>query len=148
MPYKKLKVLNYTEQDLRELWRIEYCQNPIITFDSVEVRFYEDMFDHAFYESSDRNDPEKDIYSLNRLEKILWIKEALKDATAILKQGWDRKDKKYFTDRRVSIVKGNYVVIIRFTGFRKAKFITAYEKNDIENILEGPDFDTDSCQYT
>lgn len=70
-----------------------------------------------------------------------WIKETLQDKTAILKKGWDKKKKKYYQDRRVAIVKGNYVVIIRFTGKLKAKFVTAYEKNDIEKILNNPDFE-------
>jgi hypothetical protein len=35
----------------------------------------------------------------------------------------------------------NYVVIIRFTGKLKAKLVTAYEKNDVENILKNPDFE-------
>ncbi len=32
------------------------------------------------------------------------------------------------------------MVIIRFTGMLKAKFVTAYEKDDISNILNSPDF--------
>ena len=79
--------------------------------------------------------------SLNRLEKIYWIKDTLQDKDAILKKGWDAKSKTYFKDRRVAIVNGNYVVIIRFTGLLKAKFVTAYEKEDIENILKSPDFE-------
>jgi len=38
-------------------------------------------------------------------------------------------------------VKGNYVVIIRFTGLLKARFVTAYEKDDIRKILASPDFE-------
>ena len=79
--------------------------------------------------------------SYNRLEKIYWIKATLLDEKAILKKGWDNQGKAYFKDRRVAIVKGNYVVIIRFTGLLKAKFVTAFEKEDIGNILSGPDFE-------
>ena len=99
------------------------------------------MFDHVFFESADRREKEKSILSLNRLEKIYWIKDTLRDSMAILKKGWDAKRKEYFKDRRVAIVKVNYVVIIVFTGFLKANFVTAYEKNDIENILNAPDFE-------
>ncbi|MFN6087093.1 MAG: hypothetical protein ACK476_19460, partial [Fluviicola sp.] len=99
------------------------------------------MFDHCFYESSSRKSKDKSILSLNRLEKMLWIKDTLQDETAILKKGWDSKTKTYFKDRRVAIIKNNYVVIIRFTGKLKAKFVTAYEKNDIENIEDSPDFE-------
>lgn len=52
----------------------------------------------------------------------------------MLKQGWDRDKKKYVNDRRVAFVKNNYIVIIRFTGIKKASFITAYELQEDENI--------------
>jgi len=141
MAYKKIKPLQLSEEDLRKIWRVEYCEQDIFTFDKVQVKFYEDMFDHAFFESSNRLEKDKSVLSLNRLEKIHWIKETLQDKDAILKKGWDTKNKVYFKDRRVAIVKENYIVIIRFTGLLKAKFITAYEKNDVENILKSPDFE-------
>ena len=49
------------------------------------------MFDHAFFESADRVEKDKSVLSLNRLEKIHWIKETLNDKDAILKKGWDTK---------------------------------------------------------
>jgi hypothetical protein len=49
--------------------------------------------------------------------------------------------KRIFQNRRVAIVKGNYVVIISFTGLLKAKLVSAYEKIDITNILSSPDFE-------
>lgn len=141
MAYKKIKPQNLSEDELREIWRTEYCEHDIVTFDNVQVKFYEDMFDHAFFESAERVEKDKSILSLNRLEKIHWIKDTLQDKDAILKKGWDTKNKVYFKDRRVAVVKGNYVVIIRFTGLLKAKFVTAYEKEDVENILNSPDFE-------
>jgi hypothetical protein len=145
MEYKKLKPYNLpeerVEEKMRELWYNQYCQSDIETFDGVKVRFYEDMFDHSFYESSDRIKGDKSILSLNRLEKMLWIKDTLQDNKALLKKGWDKVKKKYSNNRRVAIVKGNYVVIIMFTGYLRAKFITAFEKNEIEIILQAPDFE-------
>lgn len=141
MEYKKLKPQNMSEADLRQLWKEVYCETEIITFDNVLVKFYEDMFDHVFFESADRIEKDKSILSYNRLEKMLWIKDVLMDSTAILKMGWNTKDKEYFKDRRLAIVKDNYVVIIRFTGLFKAKLVTAYEKTDIDNILDSPDFE-------
>jgi len=138
--YKKIKPYRYSEEKLRQLWSKEYCEQKIFTFDNIEVKFYEDMFDHTFFESANRIRKDKSILSLNRLEKILWIKDTLQDDEAILKQGWDSKNKEYYKNRRVAIVKGNYVVIIRFTGLLKAKFVTAYEKSDINNVLNSPDF--------
>jgi len=145
MAYKKLKP-HFINEDVREaemraLWYEEYCKADIETFDGIMVRFYTDMFDHCFFESADRIAKDKSILSLNRLEKMLWIKETLQDADAILKKGWDNESKGYYINRRVAIVKGNYVVVIRFTGILKAKLVTAYEKNDIENILDSPDFE-------
>ena len=141
LEYKKIKPHKYEEMELREIWKNEYCTESIETFDGVVVKCYEDMFDHIFYESANRIKKDKSILSLNRLEKIYWIKDTLKDSTAILKKGWDNDSKTYFKDRRVAIVKGNYVVIIRFTGLLKAKLVTAYEKNDISNILNAPNFE-------
>ena len=140
MTYRKIKSHKFTEEELREIWKTEYCEQIIYTFDKVRVLFFEEMFDHVFYESANRQRKDKSILSLNRLEKIHWIKDTLQDAGAILKKGWDSKRKEYFENRRVAIVKGNYVVVIVFTGFLKANFVTAYEKNDIENILNAPDF--------
>ncbi|MFM8739943.1 MAG: hypothetical protein ACKOC0_07025 [Cytophagales bacterium] len=145
MAFKKIKSHKMTEAELRQLWRDEYCDvtKPIYTFDNVLVKFFEDMFDHAFYESDNRKERDKSILSLNRLEKMLWIKDTLTDPEAILKQGWDRDKKEYDNGRRVALVKENYVVIIRFTGLLKAKFITAYElqvDENIHNIMDSPDW--------
>lgn len=144
MDYKKLKAHLTSVDEFREIWKNVYCFSPIETFDSVMVFCYEDMFDHVFFESADRIKGDKSILSLNRLEKILWIKAALQDPDAILKTGWDKSTKSYFDNRRISIVKGNYVVVIRFTGVLKAKLVTAYEKSDITNIIKSPDFDRNS----
>jgi hypothetical protein len=141
MAYKKIKSYQLTEVEMRKIWDYEYCREEIETFDGVMVKFYADMFDHVFYESHNRIEKDKSILSLNRLEKMLWIKEVLQDSSAILKKGWNAKDKEYYKDRRVAIIKGNYVVIIRFTGKLKAKLVTAYEKEDITNILKSPDFE-------
>ncbi len=135
------------EEEMRGIWSEEYCKKEIFTFDEVLVMFYEDMFDHVFYESDNRIRKDKSILSYNRLEKIYWIKETLQDKEAILKKGWDKVKKVFFNDRRVAIVKGNYVVIIRFTGLLKAKFVTAYEKEDIENILNSPDFEKNEIYF-
>lgn len=141
MAYKKIKSYQLSEDDMRKMWSDEYCNAEIETFDGVMVKCYADMFDHIFYESFDRIEKDKSILSLNRLEKMLWIKDVLQDSSAILKKGWNSKDKEYYKDRRVAIVKRNYVVVIRFTGKLKAKLVTAYEKDDIENILSSPNFE-------
>ena len=147
MTYKKIKAYDFPEDELRKIWRQEYCEQEIHTFDSVLVKFYEDMFDHVFYESVDRRRGDKSVLSLNRLEKIYWIKDTLQDPEAILKKGWDSKRKEYFSNRRVAIVKGNYVVVIVFVGMLKANFVTAYEKNNISKIIDAPDFIRDEKYF-
>ncbi len=137
MAYKKIKSYNFTEVELREIWKVEYCDSslPVFTFDGILVKFYEDMFDHVFFESDNRKQRDKSILSLNRLEKIHWIKDTLQDASAILKQGWDRDKKIYTASRRVAFVKNNYVVVIQITKTaNQARFITAYELQEDENI--------------
>ena len=54
--------------------------------------------------------------------------------TSILKKGWDSKTKSYIDSRRVTLVKGNYIVIILFYKKNKARFVTAYEINSDENL--------------
>jgi len=152
MAYKKIKSHKMTEAELRQLWKEEYCDhsNPIHTFDAVLVKFYERMFDHCFFESAHRQARDKSILSLNRLEKMLWIKDTLRDPEAILKKGWDRDKKTYNNTRRVAFVKGNYVVVIRFTGVLKATFVTAYEHQDdgnINKIINSPDWVKEAKYY-
>lgn len=145
MPYKKIKPYNLTETELRELWDKEYCELVIKTFDDIVVQFFANMFDHCFYESDNRKAKDKSILSYNRLEKIYWIKDALADPDSILKRGWDAKTKTYTNSRRVNLVKGNYIVVIVIFAEKKARFITAYEVNDDENlelIKNSPDFKT------
>lgn len=61
------------------------------------------------------------------------------DQTAIMLQGWDKVKKKYVKNRRVSIIKDNYVVVIWIKNESEAKFITAYEAdNSIDKIMESP----------
>lgn len=146
MEYKRIKSHKMNEPDLRKLWKDEYCDRsiPIHTFDQVRVAFFESNFDHVFFESANRKFRDKSILSLNRLEKMLWIKDTLKDPDAIVKQGWDRDNKNYDNVRRVALVRNNYVVIIRFTGLLKAAFVTAYELTDAignnNKILDSPDW--------
>lgn len=67
----------------------------------------------------------------------------MKTQTAQLKQGWDSKTKTYDNSRRVALVKENYVVIIIIYAEKKARFITAYqidEEENLEKLKNGPDW--------
>lgn len=142
--YQKIVVCNFTEEELREIWRDTYCHKVIKTHDGIRVHFYESNFDHAFYESSKRNQSRnkkksKDILSSERLSRILWIKDVLEDPTATMYVGFDNKTKRYDRTKRVAVVKGNYVVVIQIYAEGKANFITAYvANNSIDKIEQGP----------
>lgn len=145
MAYQKIN-FDAGEVLLRKLWKETYCDssNKIVTHDGIEVIFYEDMFDHAFYESLNNRKADKSILSQNRCEKMLWIKEALCDKTSMLKKGWNKSSKTYEDNSRVVLVQGNYLVIIRKIKPGKAKFVTAYEMTNSDNlrlILASPNWD-------
>jgi hypothetical protein len=104
-----------------------YCQSMIYTFDGIRVFFPKQQFDDAFFESVNRKKRDKSQFSQQRAERIDWIRAALMDRTAELYVGWDREKKKTDPNRRVTLIYGNYVVILNINPTRtKATFITAY----------------------
>lgn len=121
MPYPLL-VQYQTELEYRRHFERVYCRGLITTFDGIQVRFRRNMFDHCFFESVNTKD---DTFSQQRAERIDWIKAVLQDNNAELREGWDNRRKQSAKDRRVAIVVGNYVVIIRIRG-NKADFVTAF----------------------
>ena len=101
------------------------------------------IVNHAFYESADRKAKDKSELSLNRCEKMLWNKDALVDPGAILKKGWDSQTKSYDGSRRVTLVKGNFVVVLIILSKTKARFVTAFQiddENNLQKLLSGPDW--------
>ena len=124
--YRQLVAQDYTEEQFREMWRSNYCSQAIYTYDGIRVKFYDSNFDHAFYESSDRRLGNKDVLSRRRLSRILWIKDALEDPDAELYVGYLSKRQSLSGKRRVTLVKGNYVVVIQLYKEKEASFITAF----------------------
>lgn len=141
-------VKNHTEADMRRIWAEEYCRKVIKTHDGIRVHFYDSNFDHAFYESSvrngSRNKPKsKDIFSYSRAARMMWIKDVLADKEAKMYVGYDSKEKGYIRSKRVSVVKGNYVVVIQLYKEKQARFITAYiANNSIDKITSGPEWNS------
>ncbi len=115
--------------EYREVFRKIYCQEPVITFDGIQVSFKMSQFKHVFMESTKRN-REKDLVSEDRLKRILWIKHILESSDCDLRFGYDRDTKQTRTDRRVSLYRNKYAVVIQMTGKAKAIFITAYYITD------------------
>ena len=135
---------NRTEAEWRDLWDAAYCRQSITTFDGIHVHFYNDNFDHAFFESSDRRRgankaKKKDILSMRRLSRFFWIKDVLRDPDAELHVGYDSSRKSFTRGKRVAIVKNDYVVIIQLYSENEAKFITAFVADQsIDKIKQSP----------
>lgn len=134
-------LVNYhTELEYRSHFEQSYCQGAIVTFDGISVRFRKDDFDHAFFESVQAKD---DTFSTLRAERIDWIQAALLDPHSDRYVGWDNKRKRYDGKRRVTVVMGNFVVIIALLNQQgdKARFITAYVADSgrtISKIRQSP----------
>ena len=121
-----------SQEEYQTQWEIHYCQQPIFTFDEIRVRFRKEDFAHAFYESV-RAKAAKDVFSTKRAERLPWIKVALQDSASERFIGWDNTKKRYDHSRRVTIVMGDYVVVIALLSKRsnEARFITAYVGDSI-----------------
>lgn len=116
-------------REYREYYEKKYCKGPTVTFDGIPVYFSKSKFNHAFFESSRRNNV-KDVFSKTRAERMDWIEATLQNPAAKLYQGWDKKKGKYDPRWRVCVVYGNFVVVIQIRtkkdGNLKAEFRTAY----------------------
>ena len=122
---------NKTPSEYRSFFESIYCRAPVKTFDGIEVRFRKRDFNHCFFESLHSID---DTFSSARAERLLWIRAALQDKNSIRYVGWNKKKRRYDRNRRVTLVKDNYVVVIAITGEQKADFITAYVVDNPESL--------------
>lgn len=99
------------------------------THDGQDVIFYPDRFEHAFFTSSDRaSHPErKDRIALERIERILWIKEVIAGNVAgsacweVSEQRGGRGER-----REYAILSECYVVWLVARGDGGYRFETAY----------------------
>ena len=114
-----------SEEKYREHFHNEYCAGPIPTFDGIMVRFRRRDFDHAFFESSSPNSKD-DTFSDDRAKRMDWVKLALSDPSADIRVGYNNRLRQDDFARRVAIVKGNFVVIIRIVKDKQAEFVTCY----------------------
>ncbi len=72
---------------------------------------------------------------------MMWIKDVLADKEAKMYVGYDNKSKSYSNSKRVSVVKGDYVVVIELYNETNARFITAFvADNSIDKIISGPEW--------
>ena len=137
------------EREYLTYYREEYCRKGVVTFDGIRVYFRKSRFSHAFYESSNR-DGRKDKFSKIRAQRMGWIRAMLENADSDLFQGWDNKRKRYDPGRRVCVVYGDFVVILRIrlkkNGTLTAEFITCYQAdNSIGKIRNSPKWTMEAC---
>lgn len=112
----------------KNIYKKVYCNRPIETFDGINIKFYVDTFEHAFYESTNRKEKDKSKFSYKRANRIYWIKWVLENPRAELYIGYNLRIKSYDSSRRVAVCVDNYVVIIQMDrrNNQRAKFVTAY----------------------
>lgn len=116
------------EVECKKYYIDNYCHKDIHTYDGLKVKFHEDTFEHAFYiRTSKKWTAKKDHFSVERGERIDWIKHVLLDSSIIPRQGYDKARKKYDNSRRVAfLAPNNYVVIIMIDNKGEGRFVTAY----------------------
>ena len=135
--------------DYKRHYEQTYCRGVIHTFDHIRVYFCPQRFGHAFYESSDKSG-NKDVFSRERAKRIDWIGAVLEYDEAELYQGWNKDDKVYTPDRRVSLVVDDYVVVIRLSlkndNSLKGEFVTAYVADQsAAKIKKSPLWTLEAC---
>jgi len=126
--YRDLLILP-SVADYKKVYENEYCNKEIYTHDGVLVKFYPERFEHAFYKSANRKQGDKSLFSLERAQRMLWIREVLLDDSLPVYCGYDKKRKIYDFSRRVSLVTpDDYVVVIMLNNKRpyEASFVTAF----------------------
>lgn len=125
------------------------CRGGIVTHDGIPVLFRKTDFDHAFFESSDRRGS-KDVFSLDRAERLDWIAPALAAQQAQRFQGWNSRYQRHEPARRVTVVIDNFVIVIGLRLDRqnalKAQFMTCYKAdNSIGKIVQAPAWNLQDC---
>jgi hypothetical protein len=117
-----------------------YCLKPLVTHDGISVRFRKSDFNHRAYENSNRYGY-KDPFSQQRAERLGWIRAALQDPNLVLYAGWDKDKRRYFHDKRVTIMIDDFVVVIRLKSATEATFVTCYVADNPDTkakILSSP----------
>lgn len=122
-----------SEIEYREYFRRTYVEGEAIgTYDGVEVRFYNNQFDHAFYMSSIRGGG-KTAFDTARAERMDWIRWGLaNDSLEVYRRVMDSG-----AVRRVILEPtAPYVIVCELlpTDPMKAIFITAYVVTDPDTV--------------
>ena len=139
-----------SEEAYRARFRNILVRNEITTFHGVPVKFRNESFSHAFFEST-RRDRNKDAFSSIRAKRMDWIKPTLEDQVTDWYQGYLNKYSVYVPTGSVSIAYDNFVVILKYKTSSvglSAEFVTCYAANkyNIRKIRTSPLWNVDICQ--
>lgn len=128
----------------------QYQRGNIRTFDDIRVYFQPQKFGHAFYKNSLNKKGAKDEFAPERAQRMDWIRATLLHPEAKIYMGWNKEDKCYQEDRRVSVVYGEFVVVIELSinlkGELKGNFVTCYiADQSMDKIAGSPVWDKAKC---
>ena len=113
------------EAAYRAYFETQYCNTTVVTFDGVDVQFFPETFNHAFYRDSSRTAKDKANFDLKRAQRIDWIRVVLEDPSLQLY----RRVMPNCKIRRIALEPSTpYAVIIQIDSrnAHRARFITAY----------------------
>lgn len=140
------------EAAYRAHYNLTYARSSVPLHTSIgtaPVYFGRDRFDHAFFESTQR-DGVKDQFSMARARRMDDIATVLASPTADRRAGWDNQRRCHDHTNCVSLAIDDFVVIVRLglnqAGFLKGRFITCYvADNSINKIRSAPAWNEARC---
>jgi hypothetical protein len=149
MPLPPLLIYNEISE-YKSHYERHYQRGNIVTFDGIRIYFKPQKFGHAFYQNSQKCKGPKDEFSPERAQRMDWIKATLENPQAEIYMGWDSYTKLYQENRRVTVVYGNFVVVVELSlnglGQLKGNFITCYVADaSINKIRTSPSWDKEKC---
>jgi len=123
------------EAAYRAYFEAQYCSTPVVTFDGIAVRFFPEMFDHAFYRDSSPTARDKANFDLKRAQRMDWIRAVLKDSSLELYRRVMPNSKV----RRIALEPSTrYAVIMQIDSRnpRRARFGTAYVVDSASALMK------------
>ncbi|MCY4006119.1 MAG: hypothetical protein OXE84_04725 [Rhodobacteraceae bacterium] len=138
------------ETQYRQYFLNNFVHDNVTTHHGIRVHFKTNDFDHAFYESSQR-DRVKDRFSQDRSQRMKWINFTLSDSNADWFQGWIKLRRCYDVTRSVAVAYGDFVVVTEFRANRDgewvAKSVICYvADNRITKIRQSPPWSLQDCK--
>ena len=111
--------------EYRRHYITQYCHSSIRTFDGISVRFFPEVFGHAFYRDSSPTAHDKAVFDYDRAARLDWIRAVLQNPAAELY----RRTMPNSSVRRIALHGPTRYAVIIQPGKRdptQARFITAY----------------------